>query len=68
MFYEQQQAITMFNNEHVLLVNTQRSHLHSQGDLDSSAKGEVGRVYYKGVDMFLIWILTWYVIVRMFKW
>jgi hypothetical protein len=61
----------MFKNEHILLVDTSYSHLHSfcttgvsssQGYLDSCVTGEVGNVCYKGVDLLLISFLyhsTW---------
>jgi hypothetical protein len=69
MLHEQQQTISMRSNvrewTHVLLVNTQCSHLHSfcatgmSSGLATmvtltSVMGEVWRVYYTGVDLLLI--------------
>jgi hypothetical protein len=66
MFHEQQLTISMRSNvrewTHVLLVNTPCSCLRNwreqrpskQGYLDSNIKGEVGRVYYTGMELLLI--------------
>jgi hypothetical protein len=56
----------MFENEHVLLVNTPWWHLQqllrnwsqqrpsNKGDLDTSVKTDAGIVYYTAVDLLLI--------------
>jgi hypothetical protein len=56
----------IFKNEYVLLVNTPCSHLHSFCKTGTSSglehHGEVGRVYYMGVDLLLIsslYFSTW---------
>jgi hypothetical protein len=66
----------MFENEHVLFVNTPYSHLLSvciwreqwpsnKGVVDSSVKGEAGGVYYTGMDLLLIEFFT---VVRNYCW
>jgi hypothetical protein len=37
-----------------LLSNWREQRPSNQGDLDSSVTGEVGRVYYTGVDLLMI--------------
>jgi hypothetical protein len=70
MFHEQQQTILMWSNvrewTHILLVNTPFLHLHSFCATGMSSgiatrvtstqvSGEVGIVYYTGVDLCLTW-------------
>jgi hypothetical protein len=73
MRHEQQQMIAMRSNvrewTHVLLVNTPCLHLHSfcatgvssglatRVTLTRVSRGEVGRVYYMGLDLLLIYVL-----------
>lgn len=52
----------MFENVHVLLLNTPCFYMcnrheqrpSNQGDVDFVVTGEIGRIYYIGVDLFLI--------------
>jgi hypothetical protein len=61
------QEYTMFPHAQVLR-NWRQQRPSNKGELDSSVTGEVGRVYYTGVDLLLVSFLyrsTW---LLRFKW
>jgi hypothetical protein len=62
MFHEQDQTVSVLSNarsdcECAMFAPTQllrEQRPSNQGDLDSSVREEVGRVYYTGLDLLLI--------------